>query len=431
MNWQNVDNAANAEEIIRRAKGPGTKLKALGGCIFAGGFSFGMEEAGFDVIGHMELNGLELGSKVSKQRWPVYLSDLDGWRSLLDSIPAPDVMYFNPPCVAYAGTGKHLGTGDERMCYVRYSAYDAALRKEPTVWTWELVPGIFSKDLPWLQAMAFRAAKQGYECYAFLTSSALHGGFQDRRRFHFVASKVAIDWDAAYASMPEWQGVRTLGDALEEVRLARADRAGHTTKEHILGLLPNDETIYNGAFQTLFPHAAPGMHLGHIPDDILHKVYRPHKTEWSGKGRPGFSHTRGRLDRPSPNVLGGHTIVHPVEDRYLTPRECAAIMGFPMDFAFSPGAKAYQEIGRGLCTHNARFVGLAIRQAIEAGKPAKVERHGPLRVVDWRPKAKVNSLSMRASDAKAWYMSRHGVEPPNVYGTREVAEEQTESETVE
>lgn len=445
MNWQDKDRAENSAEIIYRSGQPSAKPTALGGCIFAGGFSLGMEEAGFNVLGHIELEGLELGSHTSQQRWPVHLSKLEGWQALLDSIDAPDVMYFNPPCVAYAGTGKHMGTGDERMCYVRHSAYDAALRKQPKVWAWELVPGVFSKDLPWLQAMAFRAAKLGYECHAFLTSSALHGGYQDRRRFHFVASRMKIDFEASYASCsPEWKGVRTLGDALNSIEEARfqawrSRRSNRTIFDHRefvetvpkLGLLPNDQTVYTGAFQTLFPHAAPGMHLGHIPDEILRQVYRPRGTAWSGTGRPGFAHTRGRTDRPSPNVLGGHTIVHPTEDRYLTPRECAAIMGFPMDYAFSHGAKAYAEIGRGLCTHNARFLGKVIMDALINDQPAIVQRYGPLHVVDWRGRARTNSLAMPEAEAKAWYLSRHGTEAPKLYGTRVVADEvEEESEDV-
>lgn len=445
MNFQDKQNDENLGAITERSLVNSEKFKALGLCIFAGGFSFGMEEAGFEVSGHMELTDCQLGINTSRQRWPVFVGNVDEWKTGLTEMGQHDVLYANPPCVAYAGTGKHEGTADSRMCFLRNCAYDTMMVQQPTVWTWELVPGIFSKDLAWLQAMSFRAAKLGYECHAFLTSSALHGGFQDRRRFHFVASRVAIDWEASYESCPTaWKGVRTLGQALETVDEARfqawlskkSDRTIYDHREYLetvsnkLGILPNDETVYGGAFQTLFPHTAPGMHLGHIPDEILRQVYRPRGTAWTGSGRPGFAHTRGRNDRPSPNVLGGHTIVHPTEDRYLTPRECAAIMGFPMDHVFSYGAKAYAEIGRGLCTHNARFLGHAIMEGLKANKPASVERSGPLRIVDWRSRAKTNSLALGEKASKEWYAGRHGVEPSKLYGTREVSEEVEEAEDV-
>lgn len=382
---------------------------ALGLCIFAGGFSLGMEEAGIDVVGHFELpGGMALGVNASRQRWPVHVAELDGWKAAARSLPTkPDIIYANPPCVAYAGTGKHEGTGDERMCYVRYCAYEMAMEIQPTIWAWELVPGIFDKDRQWLDAMSFRAAKLGYECTAFLTSSALHGGFQDRRRFHFVASRVKLDFEGADIFRP----VRTLGDALRAVEIECDRRLGVGESP-----LPNHTTVYRGAFQTLFPHVAPGMHLGALPDAIMHSVYRPNKREWTGDGRPGFAHMRGRLDRPSPNILGGHTIIHPTEDRYLTPRECATVMGFPLDYRFSEGTKAYAEIGKGLCTHNAWALGTVLRAGLAASEPANVERHGPLRVVDWRKRSKAQGLAQSAAACRAWYEARHGTPAPEGYG---------------
>ncbi len=425
MDYRGQTNTENVKAVIANTWSVPERPTALGLCIFAGGFSLGMEEAGFDVKGHLELTTCQLGIQASRQRWPVYVGDVVEWKRAMSEMITPDVLYANPPCVAYAGTGKHEGTMDSRMCFLRNVAYDTMMVQQPTIWVWELVTGIMSKDLAWLQAMSMRAAKLGYECHAFLTSSALHGGFQDRRRFHFVASKVKLDFEQSYLDCPpEWKGSRTLGEALALTDDARyelaAHRPGGAGASNGLGLLPNDQTTYRGAFSTLFEHTVPGMHLGHVPDEIMYKVYRPWGAPWTGKGRPGFSHTRGRLDRPCPNILGGHTVVHPVEDRYLTPRENATVMGFPTNFEFSEGSKAYAEIGRGLCTHNARFVGKAIKDGLANNQPANVERMGPLRVVDWRGRVRVNSLTPKIEEARAWYEARHSVPACAGYGKRPV-----------
>jgi DNA (cytosine-5)-methyltransferase 1 len=369
---------------------------ALGTCIFAGGFSFGMEEAGFTVAGHLELPDLALGSHTSKQRWPVAVASLDLWKEYIDQLRdkdiVPDVFYANPPCVAYAGTGKHDGTMDSRMCYTRYCAYDAAMRLQPDVWMWELVDGVM-RDRGFLDAMAFRAKSLGYRCYAFLTSSAIHGGYQDRRRFHFVASRFELDFEDVWANEPvPRRTVHTLSEALASVP------AGST----------NHETVYRGAFRSIFPFCPPGMHLRDVSDDVMREHYRPRGTAWTGTGRPGFSHTRARMDRPSPNVLGGHTIIHPIENRYLTPRECAAIMGFPHDYAFSHGAMAYAEIGRGLCTHNAAFLGRVVKNALERRVrtvPTRVDDSW-MTVVDWRRRAKPLRLKMTEAEIEAWWSER-------------------------
>ena len=384
-------------------------MTALGACIFGGAFSFGVERAGFKVAGHFELKDLALGAATSRQRWPVHVSDYDGWMAAAAWLRAdghvPHLVYANPPCVAYAGTGKHMGTADERMCFTRYCSYGLAFALKPTTWVWELVPGILTKELGFLQAMAYRASREGYRCWAFLTSSALHGGFQDRRRFHFVASKFDLQWEPVFNTEPPLRsGVRMLSDALEVV--AKADTS-----------LSNNEPAYKGAFKDIMPFCPPGSHLGDLPDEVLRNHYRPRGMAWTGTGRPGFAHTRGRMDRPSPNVMGGHTIIHPIEDRYLSPRACATIQGFPLDYKFSPGTTAYAEIGKGLCTHNAEFVARVIRIGIEVGEPVKPD--GLLHVVDWRNRAPSLKLSMPVDDQRAWFAAKHPNEPvPKLLGGR-------------
>jgi DNA (cytosine-5)-methyltransferase 1 len=390
------------------------KPSALGACIFGGGFSMGMEQAGFRVAGHLELPDLALGADVSRQRWPVAVAPLERWQSFVDGLISdglvPDVLFANPPCVAYAGTGKHGGSGDARMCYTRYCSYETGLRLKPIVWMWELVPGIFGQERHFLDAMAFRARRDGYRCYAFLTTSSIHGGYQDRRRFHFVASKLELDFEGTFAREPEERRkCKSLGDALDVVVAAR------TTAEPLY----NDSNVYKGCFQDIMPFCPPGTHLRDVPSSVMAEHYKPRGQAWSGHTLPGFPHTRGRRDRPSPNVMGGHTIIHPEEDRYLTPRECATIMGFPIDYRFSAGSKAYQEIGRGLCTHNAAFLGRVVLDALVRGVrtvPTRSTEKGHeeswLQAVDWRTRGDKLSLKYPVEDQAKWWRARHGTEPP-------------------
>lgn len=398
----------NSDRIATRSLYSDGMFKAIGAYVFAGGFSYGMKQAGFNVLGQLEMLDCQLGVETARRAFPVRVASVENQREFLHTIKdGVDVLYGNPPCVAYAGTGAHRGTLDERMCHLRSFVYELAMQLQPTVWMWELVPSIWTKDRGWLDAMAFMASRRGYTCYAFLTTSAIHGGFQDRRRFHFVASKVQLNFDQVYADEPqERKGSKTLGDALKIVNGARNEHHD----------LYNDETTYHGAFTTLFRHTAPGMHLGDLPDSILREHYFPYGTAWTGDGKPGFAHTRGRLDRPCPNILGGHTVVHPEHDRYLTPRECATVMGYPLSHKFSDGSAAYAEIGRGLCTHNAEFLGRVILDGLKRGVSVV-----PSRVIechDWRHKARSLSLTLGKEGSRQWYKQRHGVEAPQYYGER-------------
>lgn len=376
-------------------------FSALGACIFAGAFSLGLEEAGFDVLGHLEFPDLKLGIETSRQRWPVAVAMPDAHiNALMPDMRGVDFFYANPPCVAYAGTGKHQGTLDTRMCHLRRCTYELAFALEPKVWAWELVPGIFAKDLAFLEAMAFRAGTNGYKCYAFLTSSAIHGGFQDRRRFHFVASKFELDWEAVYAAEPrDRRGWRSLGQAIELAKGADGPS--------ISG---------NGAINGLMPFVPPGWHVRDVPASLMRQHYRPSGQEWKDDGGvPGFAHIRGVGNLPSPNVLGGPTIVHPTEDRYLSPREAATVMGFPTWWKLPAShSKAYQEVGRGLCTHNAAFLGQVVMDGLKRAAP--VEADGLLHVVDWRNRADRVSFKLPREEVAKWFSARHGFVPAELSG---------------
>jgi site-specific DNA-cytosine methylase len=399
---------------IRDANASGDVV-ALGACIFAGGFSLGMQEAGFKVAGHLELPDIALGAEVSSKHWPVVVAPLNKdyeypgsddttWESAVAAIHAEklkvDVLYCNPPCVAYAKQGSRKGLEDDRMCYVRYCAFDLALKLQPTVWVWELVDGIFDQDKDWLVEMAKTAGKSGYHCYAFLTTSALHGGFQNRIRFHFMASKVRLDFDAVYANEPSSRlGWKTLGDALAIVEEARA--SGKT--------LPNDDALSSerNSLLKIIPFCPPGGYLRDVHDEVMRLHYTPRGKEWNGEGRAGVTQVRGRRDRTCPVIVGGHTVIHPEKDRFLTIRENATMMGFPLDYQFSRGTTGYQEVGRGLCTHNAAFVGRVVLHALRVNESIEPNANSPMDVVDWRGKVSTPSISSTSDEKKAWWSQRH------------------------
>jgi len=399
---------------------------SLGVAIFGGGFSFGMEEAGFEIAGHLEYPDLALGVRSSRARWPVAVTDVNGMTSfvkwLRDEGVVPDALHANPPCVAFAGTGSHKGVDDDRMCYLRWCFYNVGMALAPKMVAWELVPAIWTRSRNWLESMAFKARLMGYRSYAFMTTSAAHGGFQNRKRFHFIASKVKLPFDEVWDAEPEGRkGWRTLGDALkivDDARLvqmeARPDEIEEAEKvytressESLLGFLPNDHNVYNGCFNAIFPFVPPGSHVRDLPDSVMHEHYRPNGNAWTGKGLPGFGHTRGRMDRPSPNIMGGHTVVHPVEDRYITPREAATVMGFPLDYEFSRGSTAYAEIGKGLCTHNAAFLGRVMRAGLEADEgvePMPVGGETMIEFHDFRKRGpKVPKLIMSYEEQVQWW----------------------------
>jgi site-specific DNA-cytosine methylase len=403
----------------RKGRKKDQQFSALGACIFGGGFSHGVEEAGFRVAGHLELPDCDIGSQVSRQRWPVVMAPLNKgyphhnrvyprdpttWFNavgdLRDNAAIPDFLYMNPPCNAFAQQGSHGGIDAEVMCYTRY-CIDLARKLKPTVWAWELVPGIFDDvkggGRAFLMKMAEAVADEGYQTHLWLTSSALHGGFQNRKRFHFVASRVALDFEGVLGSEPEGRtGYRTLEDALDLV--ARAD----DPPNHVGGKLPG------GALLDILPYCPPGGYLRELCDDIMREHYRPHGRPWNGTSRAGVTQLRGRRDRTCPVIVGGHTVIHPEKDRFLTIRENATVMGFPLDYKFSNGSKGYAEVGKGLCTHNAAFLARVVHDGLTKGIPIDTDGTDmAAEIVDWRSRAKVPSQASSPGEREAWWVARH------------------------
>ena len=89
-----------------------------------------------------------------------------------------------------------------------------------------------------------------------------------------------------------------------------------------------------------------------------------------------------RLDRKniSPTIMTGRfTYYHPVEDRYLTAREAAAVMSFPNEFVFEGTvSQQWRQIGNAV----APLLGKALGEAIfETGRKRKKAKTRQPRIV--------------------------------------------------
>ncbi|MEN8215364.1 MAG: DNA (cytosine-5-)-methyltransferase [Pseudomonadota bacterium] len=99
--------------------------------------------------------------------------------------------------------------------------------------------------------------------------------------------------------------------------------------------LPNHETReYAGIVLERMKYLPPGGKMGDLPPHLQHESFI--RTGNKKTGGPNMRLLRLEMDKPSLTVTAYifNKFVHPVENRYITPREAACLQDFPIDYAF-------------------------------------------------------------------------------------------------
>lgn len=89
-------------------------------------------------------------------------------------------------------------------------------------------------------------------------------------------------------------------------------------------------------------------------------------------GRPSFGHRRLPAEGPACTVAG-YEHVHPLEPRFLTVEEQAALCSFQASFRFAPRSAAEKEVARGVCP----VVGAWFAKQFVASLDANIEVRQP------------------------------------------------------
>jgi DNA (cytosine-5)-methyltransferase 1 len=109
----------------------------------------------------------------------------------------------------------------------------------------------------------------------------------------------------------------------------------------------NHETrAYTGIVLERIKHLPPGGKMGDLPPHLQHESFV--RTGAKKTGGPNMRLLRLEHDKPALTVTAYifNKFVHPLEDRYLTPREAATLQDFPADYEFmGTQGQVHQQIG--------------------------------------------------------------------------------------
>lgn len=103
---------------------------------------------------------------------------------------------------------------------------------------------------------------------------------------------------------------------------------------------------YTGIVLERMKHLPIGGKMGDLPPYLQHKSFV--RTGAKKTGGPNLRLVRLEMDRPSLTVTAYifNKFVHPLEDRYITPREAACLQDFPDDWVFVGGlGEVHHQIG--------------------------------------------------------------------------------------
>jgi FkbM family methyltransferase len=306
----------------------------------------------------MEANRAFLGDN-----WKTQVSEPADWEPV-----RCDVIISNPPCAAFSGmtAGYAVHGADSKInecmwCSIRYAA-----RVRPAVFVMESVSQAFTNGKVLMHRLAQELNEKSglaYRTTHIIQDNYSTGGCTKRKRYFLVLSQVPFG-----VELPDLWWLPTLGDALGDLRglplswdeqkvdavptwwsyhlrNAASTVDGHSLPEN--GYTRRQLSLINGpvrweegdseadvlaryyeAFGELpeeFRYAAVGKHKGLTRDKVL--IDR-------GLNPGGFSQARcWPWDEPGRvmNGAGPYMVMHP-DDRLLTNREAARIMGFPDDW---------------------------------------------------------------------------------------------------
>lgn len=338
-----------------------TFIDLFSGC---GGLSYGLEMAGHKCLLGVDANQDALDSfALNHPHAKTFCGDIktlkpNKLRALIGEKKI-EMVVGGPPCQGFSTVGRGV-VEDERNHLFKEFVRIVRLTR-PKVILFENVTGLVAKKNEKILSQIFSYfQKLGYTMDARILSAEEFGVPEKRRRAIIMG---VLDGECLFPRATH--GVR-------------AGKKVVTVKEALKNLKARDGKIYNHDTsmaelskiqdKARLKHIPPGRGIRYEEDQ---KELLPKKlwydVDWNKLRERRFRQTRLQrlpLDGPSPTILTARTsYYHPVEPRYLTPREAAKCQSFPNDFKFSGSQTAqFRQIGNAVPPLLARALGEVIKE---------------------------------------------------------------------
>lgn len=401
---------------------------------YAGGFDVGAVQAGLQLVGKLENKGgfglrqCEANRHILGDKWESQATDPIDWEPV-----DTEIMTTNPPCsvwssMTYGTINRDLGNEHPISNCMRDSIKYAGKIK-PLIFIMESVQGAPVKGMSFMRQLRDELETltgHSYWLYHVLQNNGALGGASNRRRYFMVLSRIPFG-----VELPDFGPPPTLFESIGDLESMDYHTWGHQSYE-----LPQSEWVKREVASEsggtdghiTAKWTTPGMERiidlleGDTEDTEVwpqdkclvvalrnyHKAHGQLPPSWHFKRRSGawadealiakemeMGFTRPKrwlYSKPAFVIIGGamYLVVHPTQNRMLTHRECARIMGFPDDFVVAPlqGLRGLEEgWGKGVSVQAGRWIANWAKAAVD-GAPGtytgtsvmehgRLERHGP------------------------------------------------------
>lgn len=324
----------------------------------AGGLALGLEYAGFEHIGLIEINPFAADTlRVNRPKWNVLCEDIASVaeRNLEHEFSINkyelDLLSGGAPCQSFSYAGKRLGLQDVRgTMFYHYATFLHQL--QPKMFLFENVRGLLTHD----NGRTYKTIldifeDEGYQTVHQVLNAWDYGVPQKRERLitigirNNLVSHCRFTFPKPFDYKPVVRDVK-LDVNPDEMHCARYSK----NKEAVFRLVP------------------PGGYWRDIDPNIA-KAYM--KTCWEMEGgRTGILRRIG-LDEPSLTVLTNPGMkqtdrCHPIEVRPFSVRENARFQTFPDEWKFCGNlSEQYKQVGNAVPVNLAKAIGLEIINALE------------------------------------------------------------------
>lgn len=344
------------KKIMSEMKSKFTSIELFAG---AGGLALGLENAGFETIGLVEINKYAAQTlKKNRPNWNVINEDIEKISQLdLENYfnikkGELDLLSGGAPCQSFSYAGKRLGLEDTRgTLFYHYAVFLEKLK--PKMFIFENVKGLLSHD-----------KGKTYETILNIFEEA---GYYIPE----YQKKVLNAWDYGVAQKRErliTVGIRNdlINDKKFEFPVPYEYKP--VLKDILLDCPKSEGASYSENKKNIFKLVPQGGYWKDIPSDIAKEYMK--SCYYMAGGRTGILR-RLSLEEPSLTVLTTPSQkqterCHPLEERPFTIRENARCQSFPDEWEFVGSiGEQYKQVGNAVPVNLAYEIGVKIIEYLE------------------------------------------------------------------